>query len=160
MPPTQDLPSHTLCEVTARPATPPCSEYDGLVSQVSLISISLEKETVERKSDVQEIPATLGRMETRMEMFSKDAHISEEQQSRIASLELENRQLHDEVARLRLSAQFTTSLPSFSIPVHSSTPKVHISSDDIDESSPPHERWIRGTTMRSLSTLKPPKRLW
>ena len=42
--------------------------------------------------------STLGRMEARMEMFSKDAHISEEQQSRIASLELENRQLHDEVA--------------------------------------------------------------
>ena len=37
-----------------------------------------------------------------MEMFSKDAHISEEQQSRIASLELENQQLHNELARLRL----------------------------------------------------------
>ena len=105
-----------------------------------------------------------------MEMFSKDAHIREEQQSHIASLELENQQLHEEVARLRLqqrssdttrlSARFATSLPSFTLPVESSTPKVHISIGDIDESSLPHERWIRGTTLRSHSVLKQPKRLW
>ncbi|KAI6646987.1 hypothetical protein LOD99_8986 [Oopsacas minuta] len=108
-------------------------------------------------------------MRSAIEALGMNERDKEELQATIARLESAVTQLRDENEQLLeqqsrdVTAQVassTQSLPSFVSPIRSSTPKMGVSRDGLDESLPACPRWSRARNLRSTSQCKPPDRFW
>ena len=168
-PPTQELSSRVLCEVTPRLSPPQRAEFDDLVAQVSELSLSHSEVTAGIKRDVEDIKLDMAVMRSGIEALGKNERDKEELQATIARLESavtelrdENEQLLEQQSRDATAqvARSTQSLPSFVSPIRSSTPTVGVSRDGLDESLSLCPRWSRARNLRSTSQCKPPDRFW
>ena len=170
LPPTQELSSRVLCEITPRLSPPQRAEFDDLVAQVSELSLSHSQATVGIKRDVEQIKLDIATMASGIEALRKNERDKEELQATILRLEtavtqllVEKEQLLKQQRSSSATAQIarsTLSLPSLVSPIRSSTPTVVVSSDGLDESLPPCSRWSRATNLRSASQCKPPDWYW
>ncbi|KAI6659398.1 hypothetical protein LOD99_10844 [Oopsacas minuta] len=127
LPPTQELSSRVLCEVTPSLSPPQRVEFDDLAAQ----------------RDVEEIKLDMVVMRSAIEALGVNERDKEELQATIARLESAVTQLRDENEQLLeqqsrdVTAQVvrsTESLPSYASAIRSCTPKVSASRGDRDES--------------------------